>query len=109
MGNVCGHHRRHTVCSTLCCSFCSSPLDGAIVAFGVVHVFTLLSHRAADVFFHTVKALGLNSSSPQFDHMRHLVSEVQYSSLALVSRLSPVKKSLCVMNRIIKTKEYCKD
>ena len=104
------------ICSTLCCIFCSSPLDGAIVASGVVHIFsghfkcfhcekqkkqksvfmvklndflfslfTLLSHRAADVFFlfvfYTVKALGLNSSSSQFDHVPHLVSEVQYSSL----------------------------
>ena len=133
------------ICSTLCCIFCSSPLDGAIVASGVVHIFsghfkcfhcekqkkqkrvfmvklndflfsllTLLSHRAADVwffwvFFYTVKALGLNSSSSQFDHVRHLVSEVQYSSLALVPRLRPVKKSLSVISRIIKTKEYCKD
>ena len=29
----------HT-CSTLCCIFCSSPVDGDIVASGVVHIFS---------------------------------------------------------------------
>ena len=69
------------------------------------------SKNCSCFYWVTAKAVELNSSSSHFDHWRHLVSEEQHSSLALAlaSRLCPVRKSLCVMMRMMKTEECLED